>query len=84
MKVVQTVVAALSISIVSCTGGSTTRTPADSTAALPVALSRIPVEELYKVASDSAILAAARALMLADSNVAVVTVDSSGQPRMPP
>jgi general stress protein 26 len=42
----------------------------------------VPVEELYKVASDSAILAAARVLMLADSNVAVVTVDSMGQPRV--
>lgn len=43
---------------------------------------RVPTAELYKVASDSAILAAARALMLADSNVAVVTVDSMGQPRV--
>jgi general stress protein 26 len=43
---------------------------------------RVPSAELYKVASDSAILAAARALMLADSNVAVVTVDSMGQPRV--
>lgn len=42
---------------------------------------RIPKSELYKVASDSAILSAARALMIADSNVAVVTVDSMGQPR---
>lgn len=41
----------------------------------------IPTGELYKVATDSAILEAARALMLADSNVAVVTVDSMGQPR---
>jgi general stress protein 26 len=37
---------------------------------------------LYKVAPDSAILRAARALMLRDSNVAVVTVDSAGQPRV--
>jgi general stress protein 26 len=44
--------------------------------------SRVPTAELYKVASDSAILAAARALMLADSNVALVTVDSLGQPRV--
>ena len=43
---------------------------------------RVPVSELHKVASDSAILSAARALMLADSNVAVVTVDSIGQPRV--
>lgn len=43
---------------------------------------RVPRSELYKVASDSAILSAARALMLADSNVAVVTVDSMGQPRV--
>ena len=43
---------------------------------------RVPTSELYKVASDSAILSAARALMLADSNVAVVTVDSIGQPRV--
>ena len=43
---------------------------------------RVPHSELYKVASDSAILSAARALMLADSNVAVVTVDSMGQPRV--
>ena len=86
MKVLNAVVAGISISIVSCTGGSSTP-PAheDSTAAAPAAraaLSRIPIEELYKVASDSAILTAARALMLADSNVALVTVDSSGQPRV--
>ena len=43
---------------------------------------RVPISELHKVASDSAILSAARALMLADSNVAVVTVDSIGQPRV--
>ena len=43
---------------------------------------RVPTSELYKVASDSAILSAARALMIADSNVAVVTVDSVGQPRV--
>jgi general stress protein 26 len=43
---------------------------------------RVPTAELYKVASDSAILTAVRALMLADSNVAVVTVDSMGQPRV--
>ena len=42
----------------------------------------VPTSELYKVASDSAILSAARALMIADSNVAVVTVDSIGQPRV--
>lgn len=43
---------------------------------------RVPLSELYKVASDSTILSAARALMIADSNVAVVTVDSTGQPRV--
>lgn len=43
---------------------------------------RVPVSELHKVSSDSAILSAARALMIADSNVAVVTVDSIGQPRI--
>jgi general stress protein 26 len=43
---------------------------------------RVPTSELYKVASDAAILSAARALMIADSNVAVVTVDSTGQPRV--
>ena len=43
---------------------------------------RPPSAELYKVAPDSTILRAARALMLADSNVAVVTVDSMGQPRV--
>ena len=48
----------------------------------PTSGNRVPTAELYKVASDSAILAAARALMLADSNVAVVTVDSAGQPRV--
>ncbi len=42
----------------------------------------IPTAELYKVADDSTILRAARALMLADSNVAVTTVDSNGQPRV--
>jgi len=43
---------------------------------------RVPISELYNVATDSAILSAARALMIADSNVAVVTVDSVGQPRV--
>jgi general stress protein 26 len=43
---------------------------------------RVPQSELYKTASDSAILSGARALMLTDSNVAVVTVDSMGQPRV--
>ncbi len=47
-----------------------------------VRIYRVPVEELYKSAPDSAILSAARALMLADSNVAVVTLDSMGQPRV--
>lgn len=42
----------------------------------------VPTSELYKVAPDSVILKAARALMLADSNVAVVTVDANGQPRV--
>ena len=42
----------------------------------------VPMDELYKVLPDSVILKAARALMLADSNVAVVTVDSMGQPRV--
>ena len=42
----------------------------------------VPTGELYKVLPDSVILKAARALMLADSNVAVVTVDSTGQPRV--
>ena len=42
----------------------------------------VPTSELYKVAPDSVILKAARALMLADSNVAVVTVDVNGQPRV--
>ncbi len=52
---------------------------ADSSAAKPGA---VPLAELHKVAPDSVILKAARALMLADSNVAVVTVDSMGQPRV--
>lgn len=43
---------------------------------------KVPISELHKVATDSAILSAARALMIADSNVAVVTVDSMGQPRV--
>lgn len=42
----------------------------------------VPTGEFYKVLPDSVILKAARALMLADSNVAVVTVDSMGQPRV--
>ena len=49
---------------------------------LPAPISAVPRGELYKVATDSAILGAARALMLADSNVALVTVDSTGQPRV--
>ena len=55
------------------------RTSADSTTKRT---SGVPLHDLYKVAPDSAILRAARALMLSDSNVAVVTVDSSGQPRV--
>ena len=42
---------------------------------------RVPTDELYKEAPDSAILSAARALMLSDSNVAVITLDSMGMPR---
>ena len=56
-----------------------TRTP-DSASATTV--DAVPTAELYKVASDSAILSAARALMLSDSNVALTTVDESGQPRV--
>ena len=58
-----------------CTGSSPQASDTGTVAAVPAA-------ELYKVAPDSAILRAARALMLADSNVAVATVDSSGQPRV--
>jgi general stress protein 26 len=42
----------------------------------------VPVAELYKVADDTTILRAARALMVTDSFVAVTTVDSTGQPRV--
>jgi general stress protein 26 len=47
-----------------------------------IAVSPTPVSEFYKVAPDSAILSRARKLMLADSNVALVTVDATGQPRV--
>jgi general stress protein 26 len=69
-----TVSAILVLLLTACSDG---REPGHESPAVSV-----PFEELYKVASDSAILAAARALMLADSNVAVVTVDSMGQPRV--
>ncbi len=64
-----------------CSGGEemTSSATPDSPA---IRIYRVPAEELYKSAPDSAILSAARALMLADSNVAVVTLDSMGQPRV--
>jgi general stress protein 26 len=65
---------ALLISVVSCRDSAPAREIADA--------DRIPKGELYRTAPDSAILSAARALMLADSNVALVTVDSMGQPRV--
>ena len=57
--------------VMACEGGDPT----------PVRVA-VPIGELYKVAADSVILKAARTLMLADSNVAVATVDANGQPRV--
>jgi general stress protein 26 len=68
MRIAIAVVAAL---VMACEGGD----PA------PVRVA-VPVGELYKASPDSVILKAARALMLADSNVAVATVDADGQPRV--
>ena len=62
--------------VVSCADSTPHKDVADSS------VSNVPMQELYKVAADSTILRAARALMIADSNVAVVTVDSMGQPRV--
>jgi general stress protein 26 len=45
-------------------------------------ITHIPRNELYQVAPDRPILEAARAVMLADSNVALVTVDAMGMPRV--
>lgn len=39
-------------------------------------------EELYRVDSPAEILAAARSLMASDENMALVTVDDNGQPRV--
>ena len=44
--------------------------------------SAAPPNELYRVTDEAAILAAARTLMVADENAALVTVDPSGQPRV--
>ena len=41
-----------------------------------------PPEELYQVDTQAAILKAARALMESDENMALVTVDDKGQPRV--
>ncbi|MGK2962138.1 MAG: pyridoxamine 5'-phosphate oxidase family protein [Gemmatimonadaceae bacterium] len=67
--------------LLACSDGSKSGSDG-SRKALSAPTSSVPFDELYKVASDSAILSAARALMLADSNVAVVTLDSMGQPRV--
>lgn len=40
------------------------------------------MEERYRATDEATILAAARALMFADENVALVTIDSTGQPRV--
>lgn len=45
-------------------------------------ITHIPREELHRVAGDKAILDAARSVMRADSNVALITVDSTGMPRV--
>jgi general stress protein 26 len=66
------------VAAAACRGES----PSSGADTLPAPVSAVPRGELYKVATDSAILGAARALMLADSNVALVTVDSTGQPRV--
>lgn len=42
----------------------------------------VPDDELRHASDAAAILASARALMVADRNVALVTVDSAGQPRV--
>lgn len=55
------------------------RTP---TAAIPLGGGAVPVAELLPAADAGALLSAARALMVADENVALVTVDSAGQPRV--
>ena len=60
-----------------CTGEPKTISP---TTVAPI--THIPRAELHKVASDKAILDAARAVMRADSNVALITVDSTGMPRV--
>lgn len=41
----------------------------------------IPTAELNHASDPAAVLASARALMLADSNAAMITVDSEGRPR---
>lgn len=45
------------------------------------AQSKVPVAELNPASDAAAVLSAARALMLSDSNAALITVDSEGRPR---
>jgi general stress protein 26 len=53
-------------------------------ASVPSAVAAVPVprEELRMASDEGAVLHAARALMAADSVVALVTVDASGRPRV--
>jgi hypothetical protein len=46
-----------------------------------VTAARVAIAELNRASDEAAVLAAARALMLADSNAALITVDPQGQPR---
>ena len=49
---------------------------------LPESAGEVPREELRLASDEAAVLEAARALMVADRVVALVTVDAPGQPRV--
>jgi general stress protein 26 len=68
-------VASLAVALTVVSGACTRR-------ASDLALAPVPRAELQPAADPSALLDSARRLMLADSNVALVSVDADGQPRV--
>jgi general stress protein 26 len=78
---------ALSMWIVSstlaCSTSAPSRSPDDTAAAPAAAVPAIPpASELYRTLEPAVIVDSARSLMRADSSVALVTIDSTGQPRV--
>jgi general stress protein 26 len=67
--------------LASCLGQNPPGTPIGSPRA-PAPLAEAPADELNLARDPRAVIDSARALMRADSNMALVTVDSAGRPRV--